>query len=246
MATADSVKAKIQGLIDVANAKTGKTDVDLTAAIGSLVAGFGGDDDGIAGTYLAMLNGTDIPGNGGTLSIPEGMTRVPQYFYYNRLSSIKYLTVTIPDSVKHIETYSFYGIGNMAAGAGTKFMFNNVVESVGAYAFNGARYCTFEGIPQTIGTVGERAFTNSQTLADPYGEDLVFPDIKSIGKEAFSSFNFAGSNVYLGKNITSIGSNALAFKDSPHFTLTIDRAEDAISGAPWGATNATIVWAGDV
>lgn len=41
MATADNVKAKIQGLIDAANETTGNTDADLTTAIQSLIAGFG-------------------------------------------------------------------------------------------------------------------------------------------------------------------------------------------------------------
>lgn len=41
MATADSVKAKIQGLIDQSNAATGNTDADLTTAVNSLIAGFG-------------------------------------------------------------------------------------------------------------------------------------------------------------------------------------------------------------
>lgn len=41
MATADSVKSKLQELIDQANAATGKTDADLTAAVGRLIAGFG-------------------------------------------------------------------------------------------------------------------------------------------------------------------------------------------------------------
>lgn len=41
MATAESVKAKIQGLIDTANEATGNGDTDLTAAVGALVAGFG-------------------------------------------------------------------------------------------------------------------------------------------------------------------------------------------------------------
>lgn len=41
MATADSVKAKIQGLIDQSNATTGNTDADLTTAVGALIAGFG-------------------------------------------------------------------------------------------------------------------------------------------------------------------------------------------------------------
>lgn len=41
MATADSVKAKLQGLIAKANEATGNTDVDLTTAVNALVAGFG-------------------------------------------------------------------------------------------------------------------------------------------------------------------------------------------------------------
>ena len=39
MATADSVKAKIQGLIDTANAKTGGSDTDLTRAVNTLLNG---------------------------------------------------------------------------------------------------------------------------------------------------------------------------------------------------------------
>lgn len=46
MATAESVKGKIQGLIDSANAKTGNADADLTAAVDALIAGFGQGSDG--------------------------------------------------------------------------------------------------------------------------------------------------------------------------------------------------------
>lgn len=41
MATAGSVKAKMQGLIDSANAKTGGNDTTLTGAVNTLIAGFG-------------------------------------------------------------------------------------------------------------------------------------------------------------------------------------------------------------
>lgn len=41
MATAESVKGKLQGLIDRSNAATGNSDATLTAAVGSLIAGFG-------------------------------------------------------------------------------------------------------------------------------------------------------------------------------------------------------------
>ena len=58
MATADSVKNKIQGLINTANATTGKADTDLTSAVGALIAGFGqggSGGGGASGLYAAKI-----------------------------------------------------------------------------------------------------------------------------------------------------------------------------------------------
>lgn len=58
MATADSVKAKMQGLIDTANAKTGGNDTTLTGAVNALIAGFGqggGSSGGASGIYMAKI-----------------------------------------------------------------------------------------------------------------------------------------------------------------------------------------------
>lgn len=46
MATADSVKAKIQSLINKANSKTGRSDKDMTSAVDALVEGYGGGSSG--------------------------------------------------------------------------------------------------------------------------------------------------------------------------------------------------------
>ena len=58
MATAESVKAKLQGLIDTANATTGGIDADLTAAVQSLIAGFG---QGGGTGNLTVVSGTFTP-----------------------------------------------------------------------------------------------------------------------------------------------------------------------------------------
>lgn len=57
MVTAESVKAKLQGLIDLANTTTGNADADLTAAVNSLIAGFGqgGSSGGASGIYMAKV-----------------------------------------------------------------------------------------------------------------------------------------------------------------------------------------------
>jgi len=53
MATADSVKSKIQNLIASANSTTGQSDADMTSAVASLIAGFGASGSSvITGTYM--------------------------------------------------------------------------------------------------------------------------------------------------------------------------------------------------
>lgn len=54
MVTAQSVKAKLQGLIDTANAATGNADADLTAAVNALAAGFG---QGMPTLYSSDISG---------------------------------------------------------------------------------------------------------------------------------------------------------------------------------------------
>ena len=57
MATAQSVKAKIQGLIASANTKTGNTDENLTAAVNALMAGFGQES---GGGSVALLHRAEV------------------------------------------------------------------------------------------------------------------------------------------------------------------------------------------
>ena len=62
-----SVKSKIQALITAANAKTGKSDTDLTAAVQSLIDGYGAaveqisftiDDGGSGSETFSVVSGT--------------------------------------------------------------------------------------------------------------------------------------------------------------------------------------------
>ena len=76
----------------------------------------------------------------------------------------------------------------------------------------------------------------------PVLEDLSLPSIKTIGQDSMQSCT-ALKNVYIGPNITSINTKAFENCTQNTLTITIDTKENAITGAPWGATNATIIWA---
>ena len=64
MATPDSVKAKIQGLIDKANGTTGGADTDLTAAVDALLAGYGQGEEAVLTELTASENGEYTPEEG--------------------------------------------------------------------------------------------------------------------------------------------------------------------------------------
>ena len=82
MATAESVKTKIRGLIDSANTATGNTDTDLTTAVSSLIAGYGSGGGGLPNGITALSSGTFTPAADQTskFAISHGLGTMPNFF----------------------------------------------------------------------------------------------------------------------------------------------------------------------
>ena len=71
---------------------------------------------------------------------------------------------------------------------------------------------------------------------------LDIPDgVTKIGEFAFADCTRL-KNVTIPSSVTSIANNA--FDNTFIRTITINKPEDSISGAPWGASMATVVWTG--
>lgn len=90
MATADSVVAKIRGLISRANAKTGTTDADLTSAVDRLIGGYG------QGGGITPSGSKTITENG-THDVTECATVVVDVPMPEQITVVR--TVTIPADV---------------------------------------------------------------------------------------------------------------------------------------------------
>lgn len=87
-------------------------------------------------------------------------------------------------------------------------------------------------IPSNVKTMASGAFVNS------YLKSVIWESAEVVPAGAFSSCSRL-EYVYLGDGVTSIDSYAFQGSTTP-FVLDCGFAEGAVSGAPWGATNATI------
>ena len=78
MATAESVKQKIQGLISNANNTTGNTDATLYDAVASLIAGFGtGGGDGLKYDIGEFVLDADVKAH--DPSLPHNLGEIPEF-----------------------------------------------------------------------------------------------------------------------------------------------------------------------
>lgn len=136
---------------------------------------------------------------------------------------------------------------------------NDDATEIGSHAFYCCENLTSATFKKVI-KIGLSSFGDCSSL-----ESISLPEVKEIGLSAFSFSNLKSismpkveildggygpgiffscpmTTINIPSTIQSIGKNV--FSSSHVTTITIDRKADAISGSPWGATNATVNWTG--
>lgn len=100
-------------------------------------------------------------------------------------------------------------------------------------AFYGCSNLALTALPRSLKTIGQQAFCTCSKLAIT----AIPSGVKIIGLNAFSSCSGLNSITFEGKP----DSIALCFSVCNNLkTINVPWAEGEVSGAPWGATNATI------
>jgi hypothetical protein len=101
--------------------------------------------------------------------------------------------------------------------------------------------------PNETYTIGIGAFGfDSQNQFNRFGsklEHLYMDKVEKIDGYAFR-FQQALKTVYIGADCTSINTRTFDGCIQDDLVITINQPQDSIKGAPWGATNATIIWNG--
>jgi hypothetical protein len=150
MVTADSVKAKLQGLIDTANAATGNADADLTAAVNALAAGFGQGGGGVA---VGLIEGTEAEITDETA---PGLTAIRPYgFIYD--AYVKNITRVNHTTLENVMQRAFYGNTGI-----TEFFAPNITD-LGSNALRGCSALTELAFPK-LKTASISAFEGCSSL----------------------------------------------------------------------------------
>lgn len=107
-------------------------------------------------------------------NIPDGVTYIGRSAFY-QCAAMFALSIDIPDSVKTIEDYAFYDSGVVLRGMGKG------VETIGNKAFGYCRNLTEVHLPDSLVSIGERAFYACEKLSVlTFGSNLQY-----IGERAF-------------------------------------------------------------
>lgn len=118
----------------------------------------------------------------------------------------------------------------------------NTLNTIGSYEFaantSGRSVLEKINLSESIDTIQPYAFRYCDRLTQ-----ITIPNsVKTIKESAFI-YCSALETAVIGNGITSIDSYAFTGCDALK-TITINKPQDSVSGAPWGATNATVVWTG--
>lgn len=135
---------------------------------------------------------------------------------------------TLPSDLTKIGDYAFYNYSNLAL--------TNLpagVTNIGYYAFQNCSNLALTDLPAGVTNIGFQAFANCFKLAIT----RIPAGVMSIKIGAFSGCSSLRIITFQGT--TELGNNV--FSSCPNLsTINVPWAEGAVSGAPWGATNATI------
>ena len=155
--------------------------------------------------------------------IPD-VSGIREYTFYNHT---ELALTSLPATLTKVEQYAFYGCTKLALTS-----LPETLRTIGTYAFYGCTKLALTSLPERV-SVDQRAFGNCQGITT-----LSIPANASI-------YSYGFINCANLKEVTFCGKPRIIKDDSFYnctnlLTINVPWAEGEVSGAPWGATNATI------
>lgn len=168
-------------------------------------------------------------------TIPNTVRSIAQYAFTG--SGIT--TATIPEGVETIASRTFEDCAKLS-----NVTIPTTVQTIEAYAFRNCTRLLHTSFAEGLISIGQYAFDSAGTQAtSPIGIRIYLPaSLQTIQAYAFKSNTLISAITFNGKP-TSIATTAFSSCSNLR-TITCPWANGAVSGAPWGATSATIRYTG--
>lgn len=184
-----------------------------------------------------------------SVTIPDSATKIDKYAFYQCESLTD---VTLPDSITEIGASAFYGCKSLESinlpnnitqiSSSTFYNCENLaltslpegITNIGEHAFNYCLALKLTSLPESVTEIGAYAFRSCKGI-----ETMRIPsNVQSIISFAFQECSGLTTVTFEGTPTTILRN---AFNGCTNLiTINVPWAEGAVSGAPWGATNATI------
>lgn len=159
-------------------------------------------------------------------SLPSGLTSIGMYAF-DRCA--KLALTSLPSGLTSIDMYAFNECTSLALTSLPSGLTN-----INDYAFYQCTNIALTSLPSSIQTIGANAFRYCSGLTT-----MTLPSsIQTINAYAFANCSGLNSVTFEGTP-TSIA-NTVFYTTTQLATINVPWAEGAVSGAPWGATKATI------
>ena len=160
--------------------------------------------------------------------IPDGVTDIGQEAFSNCLKLNK---VVLPNTLKNIGSNAFSGCSSLQ-----EIFVPDSITTLSTGVFSYCLRLTSVNLPDDLEYIPDGTFNGCQYLTS-----ITLPShITSIGAMAFNSA-IKLKEITIPSSVTSIGNYAFADVSGQ---IIINKPENSIEGAPWGAKYATIVWTG--
>ena len=159
-----------------------------------------------------------------SVTIPNSVTSIGETAF---CGSTSLTSIKIPSSVTKIDMEAFRDCISL-----TEIIIPDSVTSIGAGAFWGCTSLTSITIPSNVTSIGYYAFSNCRNLAN-----ITIPNsVTYIEKYAFKGCTSL-TEIIIPDSVTNIDNTT--FEDSKNLKTIYYKG--TATGAPWGATNATVV-----
>lgn len=187
-----------------------------------------------------------------TASDLEGFESVSDYFVYQNTGLKK---VELPNSVKSIGLCAFFNCTGLK-----EIIFPNEITSIGSSAFSNCKGLGKTVLPDSIKTIDSSGFNSCTNLMI----DKLPQSLELISNASFASCENLTKNLIIPENVKTIGRSAfynclsletVTFKSTPEQldmsafascynlkTINVPWEEGKFASAPWGATNATVLY----